>query len=56
MIQDLVHRGILTIINIYVPKQHKFRITERRKRRTLQPIYGDINIQLSVVDRIACTK
>ena len=24
MIKDLVHRGVLTIINIYVPKQHHF--------------------------------
>ena len=56
MIKDLVHRGILTIINIYLPKQQKFRITERWKRRTIQPISGDINIQLSVVGRTACTK
>ena len=56
MIKDLIHRGVLTIVNIHVPKQQKSRINEKEKKRTIQPISGDINIQLSAVERRACTK
>ena len=33
MIKDLVHRGVLTIVNIHVPKQQKSRINEKEKKK-----------------------
>lgn len=33
MIKDLVHRGVLTIINIHIHKQQKSRINEKKKKK-----------------------
>lgn len=62
MIKDLIHWVVLTIINIYVPKQQKSRIYEetlielKGEKDNSTIIVGDTSTSLSVVERIVCRR